>query len=391
VSTAPYEPIPERTQVHVDRLLGATVGEYRVLERVVEGRLGTLYRAVHVASGKAVTLEVLRAGLVGSDDEVSAANALKVPGVVPVLGSGEVSDGRRFRVMEPLEGASLDQRVQRTPKDTARLLELVAAVLETTHAWSVVHGQLGPSCVFVVGGAARLIDFGLARKKVTTQDDLRALGMLGFSLLSGEELREGAAPPPEGPGVPERLDRLLRELMEARIADASAARRELARLELPPPVAPVPGKKSSRVGLGVALAALLGGSAVAYVLWPEPPVEEPAVAFTAEEEAELVEEPEPAVAPPTPEEPVEVAEPKPAPRTVKAPRPVPSAEQLSSLIRKLEAQLRRQKPRYGDDVEQALFVLNKQRLRLTGSPSVADRQDVARQLAGWRRSYLRTR
>ncbi|MBS1153937.1 MAG: hypothetical protein H6Q89_5635 [Myxococcaceae bacterium] len=43
----------------------------------------------------------------------------------------------------------------------------------------------------------------------------------------------------------------------------------------------------------------------------------------------------------------------------------------------------------GDDVDQALYVLNKQRLRLTGSPTEQDRKDVAQQLAGWRRSYLR--
>ena len=41
------------------------------------------------------------------------------------------------------------------------------------------------------------------------------------------------------------------------------------------------------------------------------------------------------------------------------------------------------------DMDAALFVLNKQRLRLTGSPTENDRRDVAKQLAGWKRSYLR--
>jgi hypothetical protein len=48
----------------------------------------------------------------------------------------------------------------------------------------------------------------------------------------------------------------------------------------------------------------------------------------------------------------------------------------------------RQQVRPGDDIDGALYVLNKQRLRLSGSPTEQDRKDVARQLAGWRRSYL---
>ena len=55
-------------------------------------------------------------------------------------------------------------------------------------------------------------------------------------------------------------------------------------------------------------------------------------------------------------------------------------------ITRLESRYRQL--RLGDDADQALNVLNKQRLRLTGTPSEGDRKDVARQLAGWRRSYL---
>ena len=67
---------------------------------------------------------------------------------------------------------------------------------------------------------------------------------------------------------------------------------------------------------------------------------------------------------------------------------MPSARVLMEEISRLEARLRKQ-ARPGDDLDPALFVLNKQRLRLSGSPNELDRKDVARQLAGWRRSYLR--
>ena len=98
------------------------------------------------------------------------------------------------------------------------------------------------------------------------------------------------------------------------------------------------------------------------------------------------------------DEPEEV-EPTGAPQPVATPRPTssfprpqkppPSAAALQDQIRKLESALRDQtKP--GDDIDQALFVLNKQRLRLTGNDvSLADRKDVAHQLVGWKRSYLK--
>ena len=115
---------------------------------------------------------------------------------------------------------------------------------------------------------------------------------------------------------------------------------------------------------------------------PVAPVEIPLPVLEEEADVVLPEEP------PAPQ-PLETGEPRftpTAPRTtVKA---VPTAQVLYVQTTKLEALLRK-RARPGDDVDQALFVLNKQRLRLTGNPSLEDRREVARQLAGWRRSYLR--
>jgi serine/threonine protein kinase len=397
---SPYEPIPDSTQVHVDRLLGSLVGEYRVLERQGEGRLGTIYRGVQPATGKKVTLQVLRSELMGDDEEARAANAIKAPGVATVLSFGQVADGRRYRVIEPLEGESLDQLVQRkgrlTPKETAQVLDLVAVVLQAAHAWAVVHGNLGASSVFLSGDVVKLIDFGLARRKVNPQDDLRALGALGFTLMTGQELRDGV-PPPLSHSIPEPFDRLLRELLEQRHVDATSARRELAQvgllLDAPAPLAVVPPRSQERsrelswVALLAGVVAL--GAGVAFFVWPVAAPQQVVVAPVVEEdELELVDDVTEVVEVPA-ETPSETAGPRPFPKAVKSVRPVPSAEALYALTTKLEAKLRKQPLRYGDDVEQALFVLNKQRLRLSGSPSLEDRKDVARQLAGWRRSYLR--
>lgn len=419
VSTAPFQPIPETTQAHVDRLVGSQVGELDVGERVAEGRFGTLYRARRRASGKDVTLEVLRTGLRGNDHDVRAVNAIKCAGIAEVVDFGELPDGRRYRVLERLEGESLDQRVLRgerlTPAEVVQVLGQVAEVLQAAHAWALPHGNLGPSTVFVFNGAVKLLDFGLAKQKPTVEGDLHALGALGFTLLTGVELGE-RAPPPVGAGVPDSLDRLLRELLEKRVKDATAARRAFARATTltdsvpaplatpaprqapwpasaagaarqapsPPSAAAAPRSRALLVG---ALALLLvGGGATALVLLRAPEAE----TVAAVEDEGLTLDEALAVDPDEPPEPEATAtEPRPSsrPAVQRRTKVVPSAGALMAEITRLESRFRQM--RLGDDADQALNVLNKQRLRLSGTPSERDRKDVARQLAGWRRSYLR--
>lgn len=406
VTTAPFQPIPETTQAHVDRLVGSQVGELDVGEKVGEGRFGTLYRARRRASGKDVTLEVLRTGLRGNDHDVRAVNAIKCAGIAEVVDFGELPDGRRYRVMERLEGESLDQRVLRgerfTPAEVVQVLGLVAEVLQAAHAWALPHGNLGLSTVFMFNGAVKLIDFGLAKQKPTVEGDLHALGALGFTLLSGVELGE-RAPPPVGTGVPDGLDRLLRELLEKRVKDATAARRAFARgstltdAEPALAVSPAPAQSPSaaaaprsRVLLVGALALLLvGGGAAALVLLRSPgaetvaPVDDEALTL---DEALAVDPDAPLESGPEPEPTAIEPRPSPRPTVQRTTKVVPSAGALMAEITRLESRFRQL--RLGDDADQALNVLNKQRLRLTGTPSERDRKDVARQLAGWRRSYL---
>lgn len=387
MSSEPFHPLPDSTQVHVDRLLGAQVGEYQVTDRVCEGRLGTIYAAQQPATGKQVTLEALRAERIGNDEEARAANAIGCRGIATVLGFGELPDGRRYRVMERLEGESLDQVMQRrgrlSPSETSKLLDQVAVVLEAAHAWGIVHGNLGFSSVFLVRAEVKLVDFGLANRSVTPQIDLAALGALGFALLTGQELRDGATLP-QGKGIPELFDRLLRELVEQRLENATAVRKELASLCLDAVMPPQRARRSRAFPLVAVASVLAVAFGAAIFCWPREPVAPVEIPLPVlEEEADVVLPEEP----PAPQ-PLETGEPRftpTAPRTVKA---VPTAQVLYVQTTKLEALLRK-RARPGDDVDQALFVLNKQRLRLTGNPSLEDRREVARQLAGWRRSYLR--
>ncbi len=406
MATEPFQPIPQTTQPHVDPLVGSQVGALDVGELVAEGRFGTLYRARRRASGQDVTLQVLRMGLEGNDHEVRAVNAIKSTGIAEVFDFGELPDGRRYRVMERVEGESLDQRVMRgekfAPAEVVQVLGLVAEVLQAAHAWALPHGSLGLSSVFVFNGAVKLIDFGVAKQKATVEGDLHALGTLGFTLLAGEEPGE-RPPPPVDSGIPGGLDRLLSELLEGRVKDATTARRAFTlvttRIEAtaPPAARPTaaaapastPTGRRSRVPLvvGVLVLLLIGGRAAGLVFARAPTTENatpPDDGLTLDEA--LASGPD---GPPEPETEPTQAEPRPPRSTAQhRTKAVPTALALMNEIARLESRFRQQ-ARGSDDGVQALNVLNQQRLRLAGTPSERDRKDVARQLAGWRRSYLR--
>ncbi len=386
MAPAPFQPIPDSTQVHVDRLIGATIDGFEIIAKASEGRFGTLYRARR-ASGQDVTLEVLRTELTGDDEEVKAGNAIKCAGIAVVTDFGQVPDGRHYRVMELLAGESLAQVLERRgrlpPAEAVRTLALIAEVLEAAHSWAVPHGNLGASSVLLVDGAVKLIDFGLAKRRAgLVEDDLQQLGALGFLLLTGEE-RDDL--PPRSATIPAPLDALLRDLCEQRVKKATAARKELARVvTLLAPAAP-----SRRAGVFVGvLTALVAAGVTLFVLWPREPELDASDPFdgppeTLEQEPEEEAEPAPSATEPAPTTPRPTTTP-----IVRRPRAVPSDRELLEQISRLEARFRQQ-ARPGDDVDQALFVLNKQRLRLSGAPTEQDRRDVAQQLAGWKRSYLR--
>lgn len=379
----PHQPIPETTQVHVDRLVGSIVGAHRVVRHVTEGRYGTIYRCEHLETRANTTLEVLRTQLKGNDQDARAANAIKSPGVATVTGFGDLPDGRHWRMMELLDGESLGQLIVRRgpipPAEVVNILERVATVLEAAHAWAIVHGSLGATNVFLVGDSVKLIDFGLARERLTAVADLRALGWLGTALLAGEDAADGRRAPVGTSGIAP----VLRALIDGQLATATIARKALLD-SVAVASAPVVAKSKAPLMIGLALVVVALGAGVAFFPREAPALTDDETTMLEDEEAPAAEELQP---PPTTLEPVPVIEkPVRATRPHVGSRPVPEAAELQLLINSLERRLQK---KGSGDLDQALSVLNKQRLRLSGSPTLNERRDVVRQLAGWRKSYLR--
>lgn len=147
------------------------IGPYRLRERLGEGGMGVVYRALSPA-GDDVAIKVLRPHVAYDDKarerlrrEVSSLTRVRADGVAGVLDAD--ADGEQpYLVTQYVPGPPLDEVVeQRGPLDPEQLAALgrgLAQALREIHASGVVHRDLKPGNVLMVGDRPVLIDFGIA-------------------------------------------------------------------------------------------------------------------------------------------------------------------------------------------------------------------------------------
>src|SRR5262249_51446681 len=94
--------------------------------------------------------------------------SMRHPNIVEYVASGQTEDGTPYLAMEWLDGEVLSARLAREPlrpKEAVDLCRYLAEALGFAHARSVVHRDIKPHNLFLVGGrleAVKLLDFGIA-------------------------------------------------------------------------------------------------------------------------------------------------------------------------------------------------------------------------------------
>jgi serine/threonine-protein kinase len=159
-------------------------GQFRVLEKVGTGGMGSVYKAEQPAMNRMVAIKILHPKLAGRKDltsrfrrEARAMSQLTHPNTVKVFMYGELEDdGSLYIVMEMLEGRNLNQTVRKEgPMPVERAIPIliqVCGALQEAHDLGIVHRDLKPENIFLSkqGGIPdypKVLDFGLA--KVTEQ------------------------------------------------------------------------------------------------------------------------------------------------------------------------------------------------------------------------------
>ena len=155
---------------------------YRIINKVGEGGMATVWRALQLSTQREVALKVLSAGTFGSkkarirfEREVELTARLEHPNIARIYDSG-LHRGMYYYAMELFEGEHLDKYIlgrQLTQREVLKLLHMVCQAVQYAHQKGVIHRDLKPSNIVVTGdGQPHILDFGLAKAFLETDKDL---------------------------------------------------------------------------------------------------------------------------------------------------------------------------------------------------------------------------
>jgi serine/threonine protein kinase len=164
-----------------DSLINKVIkGRYRVLKKLGEGGMGTVYLADQFAINRKVALKIIHPDYARDEDfvkrfrqEATLAASLSHHNVVTVFDFDQADDGSLYIVMEYVDGRSLGEVIQDNPIDVGSALQLgvqIAEGLSAAHRAGVIHRDIKPENIMVVEGgrAIKLMDFGIARLRDST-------------------------------------------------------------------------------------------------------------------------------------------------------------------------------------------------------------------------------
>ena len=165
-------------------MITKTISHYEILDRLGEGGMGTVYRAVDTRLDRPVAVKLLREESTASNEnkkrfvqEAKAASALNHPHIVTIYDIGQ-DQGVHFIAMEYVVGASLAQLLARTKLSVNQALEYavqIADALAAAHGAGIIHRDLKPANIMVSDkGTVKVLDFGLAKLTQKSDEDVAA-------------------------------------------------------------------------------------------------------------------------------------------------------------------------------------------------------------------------
>jgi eukaryotic-like serine/threonine-protein kinase len=154
-------------------MIGKALGHYQITSQIGKGGMGEVYLADDLNLNRKVALKFLPDAFAGDSErmarferEAKLLASLNHPGIAAIHGL-ENAEGKRFIVMELVEGETLEQRLIKGPlplEEALGICRQIAEALEAAHEKGVIHRDLKPANVMIAEGEkVKILDFGLAK------------------------------------------------------------------------------------------------------------------------------------------------------------------------------------------------------------------------------------
>ena len=163
-----------------DLVSGTHLGHYVIHDRLAQGGMGTVFRALEPALERYVAIKVLRPEYAKNpeyvqyfQEEARAVAAIRHPNIVPIFYTGQEGSVVFFS-MAYIEGETFDDWIERkqwfNEEHAIWFLSHAIAALHSAHKSNIVHLDIKPAN-FLVDRANNIMltDFGLAEKIVKSQ------------------------------------------------------------------------------------------------------------------------------------------------------------------------------------------------------------------------------
>ena len=176
---------------------------YEIKNQAGMGGMGTVYQAIDRQTGALIALKILHSRTTIEqarfDQEARVLAELSHPGIVRYSDHGVTPNGSPYIAMEWLEGETLEDRLGRGNLGSAaagHVAQLVLEALSAAHSRNIVHRDIKPGNIFLVGwklSEIRLLDFGIARRVFDAKRLTRKGSTVGTPLYTSPEQARGRA------------------------------------------------------------------------------------------------------------------------------------------------------------------------------------------------------
>ena len=188
-------------------MIGQTISHYKILEKLGEGGMGVVYKAIDSKLDRTVAIKFLPKTLSASDEnkarfmqEAKAAAALNHPNILGVYEIDE-TDGNLFFAMEYVEGKTLKSHISSlksaagVPFEQAMIwAKQIAQALKAAHEKNIIHRDIKPENVMLTGdGQVKIMDFGIAKLTGSTGVTKTGVSLGTLAYMSPEQAQGVAA------------------------------------------------------------------------------------------------------------------------------------------------------------------------------------------------------